>query len=105
MPDFGQSSAAWRAAHLPQVWRAACRSRGWETMLHITLTAPSQDQMEPKRVITLKPFKSQPLPLRPTVITALAATRQPPARRTGKCASTFPPEPRGSLTPSLSLFL
>ena len=40
MPDFGQSSAAWRPAHLPQVWRAACRSRGWETMLHIYIHGP-----------------------------------------------------------------
>ena len=64
-----------------------------------TFTAPSQDQMEPKRVITLKPFMSQPLPLRPIVITALAATRHPPARRTEKCASTVPPEHQGITHP------
>lgn len=64
-----------------------------------TLTVPSQDQMEPKRVVTLKPFMSQPVPLRPIVITALAASCHPPARRTETCANTVPPGHQGIAHP------
>lgn len=101
---FGQSSAGWKSACLPQGWsQLAVQGPGHDTTSLHSRSPPKTRWSQPKRVITL-------------VIQVSATSVQthrhhghrphhPPAGCTEKCANTVQLDTRASLAPSLSPFL